>query len=176
MAHFKVSSPKTLAQRRKETQREYSFNPKQTNSYIKQLEEFEKKAKVNKNLKFAISEIKKALQNKNFRLASELSGVKSFVGGFNNFNEDLKYNKKNIFSEDSKYNEKVLGKDAYQFLDGLNFALAMKTDMLPSGMMVLGVTKEGKGVMQTRGVPKGIHPTLKLMQEEHEEIVAKAGK
>jgi len=135
---------------------------KEIKSYIVTLKEIEQKGKMSDDLKFAVVELRKSLEKGDYELASELSGVKSFVAGESSAKE-------NHFKENTEYNEKVLGRNIYGLLDNINFNLAMHTGKLPSGMVVM--THEG---MYRTGKPTAIHPTIKLMNEEHEAIYKKA--
>jgi hypothetical protein len=156
---YKISTPKKFMPFREKR------TPKEIDKYIMDLKEIEQKGKMNDNLRFAIVEMRKALEKGDYELASELSGVKSYIVG-----EDKNLQRGYHFGEDMKHNEKVFGgKNIYGMLDNINFNLAMHTGKMPSGMVVIS----SAGAIQ-REKPKKIHPTIQLMNKEEAFIWKKA--
>jgi len=129
------------------------------------------KAIINKNLRDAVLEIKKAVENDDLSLATELTGVKSYITS--KMKLKLKPGEKYRFREDAEKNRKAMGKDVYCILDGWHHQLAMMTDTIPKGMQIWTSTgtKEKPGVtVHERGNSNQKHPIIQMMNKEHEEI------
>lgn len=102
-------------------------------SNLKRLNEILEKGKISYQLSEAVVSIIKAIEQDKFLLATDLSSVKSLVGGSMKQNHDETY----PYREDNDYNEKHLGNSVYSILDGIHFAYSMRSDKMPSGMMLI---------------------------------------
>jgi len=131
-----------------------------TEQYVETLRDVRKRAKISPDLKCAIDETIQALEAGNKELAADLTAVKSFITGSMVSNP-----MENHFREDSDTNEKVLGNSVYGILGRIHRELALATQTLPSGMMILSA----KGVEQ-RKLPERRTPTLKLIRQERSRI------
>jgi hypothetical protein len=119
------------------------------------------RAKINKNLRDAVKELKNAIKSGNKIMAYELSAVKSFVSS-----GDLKKPSTYRFREDDNYNERALGSSVYRLLDSVHFHIAMETQKIPAGMMIFSA-----GGIRQKGMPTGKSKTLELIRKEHERAV-----
>lgn len=100
--------------------------------FAKRLTSMSKNGKMSEPLRETINETQKALRNNDYRLASELTSVKSLIAGKMNLPPtDYPYR------EDEKFNEKKLGSSIYIELGGMHVDLAIKTNTMPSGMSVI---------------------------------------
>lgn len=127
------------------------------------------KGKINSNLRTAVQEIRKAIEKDDVALATELTGVKSYITGAMT-DKELSVRPRSIqkyrFREDDEYNRNVLGRSVYGRLDGLHHDLAYSQGQLPRGMMVFSPY----GV-ERRPYPKGKHPVVRMMEKEQEEVI-----
>jgi hypothetical protein len=130
---------------------------------LSSLELILKNADMSSDLINAVIELRDALKRKNYRLAYEVSAVKSFI-------VDGKPSTRNKFAENSKLNEKKIGDSLYGYLDALHYKISfnlMKKDptIIPSGMMIV----TAGGIRQKGQIP-ATSPTLKRIRLEHEAI------
>ena len=123
------------------------------------------KARINKNLRTAVLEARKAIDKDDIELAADLTAVKSYVTG-----EIDPKDKRNRFQEDDDYNQKVLGYSVYNNLDGLHHDLAWASGTIPSGMMI----GTSGGMLHGRGKSRKKHPVIKMMEKEEKEIWERA--
>ena len=130
------------------------------------------KGRINENVRIAIQETKKAIAKDNIELATELTGIKSYIVG-RLTNKELGLKPKEIqkyrFREDDDFNTKTLGRCVYSRLDNLHHDLAFSQGQLPKGMMIL--SRYG---IEKRPESKGKHPVIRMMEKEHEETVKAA--
>jgi len=136
---------------------DYKLTKPKVKRMVKELDAMLEKAKINANLRFAIEEIKKALTEGNFKLAANLSGVKSYVSG--RLDDPG-------FGEDNDYNNNLFGSSIYSQLDGLAFELSMGLDTIKPGTTIF---LAGGGVMEAPK-PDVIHPVIKMMQDDQAKI------
>ena len=134
---------------------------KEKKYYLNKLNKILEKARISKDLREAVEEIKKAIEAGDVELAADLASVKSFIVG--TLKKDKRFN--NHFREDSEYNEKILGQDVYDILDEIAYDYALATDQLPPGMLIIT-----SGGSYAREIPKKRNRILKLMKKEEEEI------
>jgi len=133
---------------------------------IKELDKILSKAKMSPDLRKAVEAIKEAMEEGDNELVADLSAVKSFIVSSIDLSDES-----NHFQEDEEYNRKVLGISLYEYLDFLHHKYASMTGTLPSGSTVYSAS--GK---QERGPSKRKHPIIKLMEEEHNELIKNVGK
>lgn len=131
---------------------------------IKKLQSILKKAVISPMLKTAIENTIEAIKSKDLNLACQLTAVKSFITGLISSKD-----KSHAFQEDQWKNEKILGDSVYSILDGLHHDLAFRNGSVPSGMMMFGVTKDGKKVCNEFKA-QGMHPIIKRMKMEKNNI------
>ena len=139
-------------------------------SNLKRLNEILEKGKISYQLSEAVVSIIKAIEQDKFLLATDLSSVKSLVGGSMKQNHDETY----PYREDNDYNEKHLGNSVYSILDGIHFAYSVKSDKLPSGMTIFssgGVTHGGKITELEHPVVKKINAEFKRTWEKTQEEI-----
>lgn len=123
-----------------------------------------KKGTMNQNLRDAVTATVEALDQKNIKLAYQLTACKSFICGVLNPKD-----KKHAFQEDSAANEKALGQDLYCILDGIHFDLAMRVNQMPSGMMSMSA-----GGRVTEMKHEGTHPIVQRMLDEHKALCTRS--
>lgn len=126
---------------------------------IAELNKILEEASISKMLRTAIEETIKALKEKNYELAFQLTGCKSYIIG--EINSEIETY---AFREDSKRNERVLKNSVYSILDGIHYDLAIKIDKMPSGMNVF----TSKGINSF--TIQGDHPIIKRMRFEKRAI------
>ena len=95
-------------------------------------------------------------------MAYQLSVCKSFIVG--EINPD---DKVHAFQEDHDANEKVLGDSVYGLMDSIHFEMAMRTDLMPSGMMVVSQA----GVQEMKKLPGDHgHRVVRRIKDEREAL------
>ena len=109
-------------------------------------------------LKEAISETIKAINEKNLKLAYQISACKSYVVGKINPND-----KRNAFQEDEEKNKELFERCIYSILDGVHHDIAFEIDSIPSGMVVFN-TVNGSKVKEFKSI--GEHPIVKRIKYE----------
>ncbi len=133
-------------------------------SNIKRLNEILEKSKISDQLNEVVISIIEAIEKDDFLLATDLSSVKSLVSGsIRKEHADYPYR------EHSEYNEKHLGNSVYSILDGIHFAYSMRSDKMPSGMMIIssgGVTHGGKITELEHPIVQKINAEFKKTQDE----------
>ncbi len=139
-----------------------------TESNLKALNLILKKGKISEPLNEAVVSIIKAIKQNNVLLATDISSVKSLVSGSMNSKRGCY-----PYREDHDYNEKHLGNSVYSILDGIHFAYAIKSDKLPSGMVIFssgGMTQGGKITELEHPVVEKINAEFKRTWEKTEEV------
>lgn len=128
-----------------------------------------KKARISKMLRNAVEEILKALNNKDYNTAYQLSACKSYITG--HINNDID---KYAFREDRDFNNKAIGDSVYRLLDSIHSEIALKLNKIPSGITV--ISQEGIQMM----VHESSHPVIarmvyekKMVEEELRKIYEK---
>jgi hypothetical protein len=139
----------------------WGLTKKNINSWCVTLRKILKKGELSPLLRTAVENALEAIQAKDYKLACQLTAVKSFICG-----EINPKDKKNLFQENQKSNESNLGDSVYCILDGVHHNIAFALDDIPSGMMVFGTTSKGHFVVQ-EFKRKGKHPIIKRMEYEH---------
>lgn len=124
------------------------------------LPEILEKAIISDPLRFAVTEIVKALMVEDMNLAYQLSSVKSFICGGMDVDQDV-----HNFCENHKHNENILGRSVYGLLDTLHFEIAMNEGKLGSGTYIVGLN----GIVG-KPLPTEDHPTLERIRFEHTAI------
>lgn len=133
-------------------------------SNLSRLNEILEKGKISNQLKEAVVSIIEAIEQDNFVLATDLSSVKSLVSGSINTKQD-----EYPYRESHEYNEKHLGNSVYSILDGIHFAYSMRSDKMPSGMMLIssgGITHGGKITELEHPIVQKINAEFKKTQDE----------
>lgn len=124
-----------------------------------------KKGTMSPTLRAAITATVKELDKGNLNLAYQITACKSLVIG-----EIDPTDKMYAFQEDQAANEKALGNSLYCILDGIHFQIAMTTNQMPSGMMLLSA--HGSTEMKHEGT----HPIVKKIIAERKALYASANK
>ncbi|MCK9593937.1 MAG: hypothetical protein M0Q91_18200 [Methanoregula sp.] len=112
----------------------------------------------------AVIEIKESIQSGDYGLAADVSTVKSFICGKMVLADPHNYCR---FREDHEANEKVLGRSIYEILDGIHFDLAMATDTIPSGMMIVN---SQRGITVRPYVKRSKSQTLRRIAAERKDM------
>lgn len=136
--------------------------PKQSLKWIKDLKKILDKAIISPRLKVAVSETIKALEEKDWDLAYQITAVKSYICGVVNPKD-----KTHAFQEDHAANEKALTASVYMILDIMHHDIAFALDEMPSGMMAL--SRSGVRSMSWT-MAKGTHPIVRRIKWEHKAI------
>ena len=131
------------------------------NSYFSKLSAILEKGSISPKVREAIEGIIKAVEDKDLDLARELSVSKSLIVGEIDQSDDV-----HAFQEDEKVNKKLFGDSVYSILGSVNFELSMRTDAVPSGMIILGIG----GVVAEREDPKRLHPVVERINYEMDVI------
>ena len=137
-------------------------------SHVTTLKLILKKGIMSPRLKEAVEAILKAINDKNPPLAYQLSVVKSFITGTLNPKDKV-----HAFQEDQDANEKSLGESIYSLLDGVHFRLSMAVDSMPSGMMILSSSKDGKTMKTEEMKSVGSHPIIRRIKAERKALYKK---
>lgn len=128
------------------------------------------KATISPTLRDSVLAMAQALKEKDYELAYQISACKSLITGVINPKD-----KTSSFQEDQDHNEKVLRNSVYCLLDCFHHNMAWALDQIPSGMMVVGKTRDGK-LATAEMKHKGTHPIVKRIIYESKQIEKKVYK
>ena len=113
--------------------------------------------------------IKESVKAGDLDLAYQITACKSYIVG----HLRKMPGRDDAFREAATANEKALGRDVYSILDGVHFSLAMKVGNIPSGMLVIGHTRDGR-TMGEQMAHMGEHPIVQRIKYEDEECARRA--
>jgi len=139
------------------------FTDQQRKAMFAKLNNISKNARMSEPLRKTVHATSTALKENNLPLATELTSVKSLIGGKMNLSPS-----QYPFREDDDFNQKNLGVNVYGSLDEMHHDLALRTDTIPSGMSIFSSQGITSRTPQQNKNPE--NPQVTIIQKEFRRI------